>query len=452
MKRRNFIKLSLAAFGSLVLPSSSYAQTFDYTKVAFDKSTYTDNNAQVIMVYLYGGASQLCANLTNLDEIKQKSQSSYDAHFRSITKTPNELWQEAGGTYMEDMIASGDMTLFRTCFSKVREQNNNKSHGSCTNQNQKGSFDESNAGIVTNLTKILSANAVIDENSVMPFVSMEGDSKFYAPGNTTVASYLKAVGLNENLDNPYKRYARYWFEYTPDERQTAHYNDNNSSGFDPAFNTTMNLMAQSKNNNKKIINAFGKREGLSDFIESVSNAVTPSLDEDAYPTNSVFAKRMEASIKVLANNPDTKVLTMNTGGLGGWDDHNDAREYVTRSENLFKTLKSAMAHLKALGKEQNISIMVFAEFGRNVNLNSAQGWDHGNLQNFYVFGGKKYFSHRGVVGETVVDDSGAINRLYMKPKEATEQYEHLSIAATFYKAFGITNPEILTDGNSAVNL
>jgi len=451
MQRRSFIKLSLAACASMALPSISNASAVDYSQVQFDKSVYAANAPQVLMIYLYGGASQLAGNLTNYDEIEAKSQSSYASYFRSITKTSNDFWQEAGGTYLEDMVAAGDMTVFRTCYSKVREVNNNKSHGSCTNQNQKGSFDESRAGIVTNITNILSNAALVDASTPMPFISMEGDSQFYAEGNTTVPSYLKAVGLNEELDNPYKRYVRNWFEYTSEERQTQGYNDA-QTGFDPAFNTTMNEMAQSLNTNSKIHDAFEKREPLSIFVENIKNATTPDLGADAYPTNSSFAKRVESSIKVLANNPATKIITMNTGGLGGWDDHNDARQYVDRAELMFKTLKSAMAHLKALGKQNNISIMVFGEFGRNVNLNSALGWDHGNLQNFYVLGGKNYFSHRGVVGETVLDDSGSVNRLYMKPKEGSESYEHLSIAATLYKVFGITNPEVLTDGNTPVNL
>ena len=451
MQRRSFIKLSLAACGSLAFPSFANASGIDYSQVNFDSSVYTANAPQVLMIYLYGGASQLAGNLTNYDEIQKKSQSSYEDYFRGITKTPNNFWQEAGGTYLEDMIAAGDMTIFRTCYSKVREANNNKSHGSCTNQNQKGSFDEARAGVVTNITKILSNAAMVDENTVMPFITMEGDSQFYAPGNSTVPSYLKAVGLNEDLDNPYKRYVRYWFEYTSQERKTSGYNDS-QKGFDPAFNTKMNEIAQSLNTNTKIHDAFAKRNSLSLFVENIKNATTPGLGGDAYPTNSNFAKRVEASIKVLANNPATKIITMNTGGLGGWDDHNDARQYVDRAELMFKTLKSAMAHLKAVGKQNNISIMVFGEFGRNVNLNSALGWDHGNLQNFYVLGGKNYFSHRGVVGETILDETGAVNRLYMKPKEGSESYEHLSIAATLYKVFGIMNPEVLTDGNAPVNL
>jgi len=451
MKRRNFIKLSLVTAASLITPSLLSAST-DLSNVTFDKEIYDTNSAQVIMIYLYGGASQLAGNLSNLDEIKEKSQSSYDDYFRSITPTKNGFWQEAGGAYLEEMIDNNDLTLFRTCYSKVREKNNNKAHGICTAQNQRGTFDESSAGVVTKLTNILSNQNLINENSVMPFVTMEGLSSFYTIGNSTVPSYLKAVGLNEQLDNPYQRFVRYWFEYTNEEREITDYNKNDERGFDPAFNNTMNLMAQKNNSNIKIKNAFTRREPLSDFIKKIASETTPDLGSDAYPQDSTFAQRLASSIKVMSNNPDTKVITMNTGGLGGWDDHNDARNYVRRSEDLYKTLKSGMAHLKALEKEENISIMVFAEFGRNVNLNSAQGWDHGNLQNFLVLGGKKYFNHQGVVGTTEISAKGAFNRLYMKPKDDSYSFEPFSIAATLYKVFGITNPEILTDGNKAVQI
>jgi hypothetical protein len=451
MKRRNFIKLSLVATTSLLIPNGLQAST-DFSGVTFDGDIYTNNSAQVIMIYLYGGASQLAGNLTNIEEIKEESQSSYDSYFRAITPTQNGFWKEAGGTHLEEMIENNDLTLFRTCYSKVREETHNKAHGLCTAQNQRGSFNESSAGMVTNLTKILLGQNLINEDSVMPFVTMEGDSGFYADGNTTVPSYLKAVGLDEDLDNPYQRYVRYWYEYTADERKITDYYRNDERGFNPAFNETMNNMAQKNNTNSKIKDAFAKREPLSQFITKIAAQTIPDLGADAYPTNSTFASRLASSIKVMSANPDTKVITMNTGGLGGWDDHNDARNYVTRCEDLYKTLKASMAHLKALGKEENISIMVFAEFGRNVNLNSALGWDHGNLQNFLVLGGKKYFNHRGVVGTTKVDSSGAINRLYLKPQDDSYSFEPLSIAATFYKAFGITNPEILTDGNSAVSI
>jgi len=451
MKRRDFIKLSLSACVLLSLPSSAEAAPVDFSQVGFDEAVYNSNKAQAIIIYMYGGASSLGGNLTNLEEIKSKSQSSYESYFRGLTPTANGCWQEAGGIHMEEMMAAGDMTLFRSCYSQVREDVGNKAHGVCTSQNQKGSFDENRGGIVSNLAQILETKGVLSENSVMPFVTLEGESNFYAQGRKPISSYLKAVGLNESFDNPYERDVRHWYYYTDQERKISNYS-NDELGFDPALDATMNTLAQKYNTNAKIKSAFHKRGSLSNFIDSISKAVTPALGENAYQEDSDFAQKIEAAIKVMANNPDTKIITMGTGGLGGWDDHNEARDYVSRTEELFTSLKSAMAHLKALQKENNISIMVFGEFGRNVNLNAALGWDHGNLQNLYVLGGKGYFTHRGVVGETVVDSKGSINRLYLKPKEGTEQFEPLSIAATLYKIFGITNPELLTDGNGAVTL
>ena len=455
MKRRNFIKLSIA-FGSLALmPQFSYASYVDLTQIQFSSTISQDNQAQTLINFLYGGASQLAGNLSNIDEIKTHSQSNYDNYFRGITKTTHNFWKEAGGDAMESLINDGDMSLFRCCYSPTREANNNKAHGECTVQNQKGTFDEDSGGILANLSQILQANNVVNANTLMPFVTMEGESHFYTEGNVSIPGYLKPIGINETFDNPYKRDAvRRWYYYTEAERDTApddYWKEDAQGGFEPAYTQTMDNLAQDHNLNGKIKDTFSKREQRSQFIDSIANSTTPDLGANAYPTDNRFAQKIEASIKLLIANPDTKVLTVGTGGLGGWDDHNEARDYVTRSEQLFTSLKSAMAHLKASNKEDKINIMVFGEFGRNVNLNSAKGWDHGNLQNFYVLGGKGYFNHKGVVGETVLENTGQINRLYLKPKSGTYTFEPLSIAATLYKIYGIENPEILTNGNKEID-
>lgn len=449
MTRRNFIKLSLATLYALEIQTSLYASELDVKNVEFSKEIYEKNNAQLIIVYLYGGASQLAGNLSNLDEIKKYSQSDYDHYFRSITPTQNQCWQEAGGLYMEDMLASNAMSIFRTSYSKEREKVKNKAHGLCTDELQKGTFNLQNAGIVTNIAKVLEHNGVVDKESILPFITFEGESTFYAQDDKALSGYLRAVGLDKDLNNPYSRYDRYWYLYSKEERSQEKYNDK-VLGFDPSFSKAMDTMAQKHTQNHKILDALEKRESLSNFIDNISQKETPDLGDDSYISGDDFAKKMESSIKVLAHNPDTKIITLNTGGLGGWDDHNDARDYVVRSEKLFKTLKSGLTHIKALNKQDNISIMVFGEFGRNVNLNSAFGWDHGNLQNFYIFGGQSYLNHQGVVGETLLDNTGSINRLYLKPKDDSFTFEHISIAATIYKIFGITNPEILTNGQKEI--
>ena len=390
MQRRDFMKLSMALSTAVLLPDFTYSKDLNLSEINFSTAINNDNQAQTIIIYMYGGASQLSGNLTNIDEIKEASQSNYDSYFRGITATTNNCWQEAGGSHMETLLADGDMTLFRCCYSQVSEDTNNKAHGSCTAQNQKGSFDDDNAGLIANLAQILEDNGIVNENTLMPFVTLEGESKFYAEGRVPLQGFLKPVAMSEALDNPYSRYSRDWRYYTPEEREIPEYN-HSENGFDATLHAKMDTLAQNNNESGKIKDALERRSSLDTFIDDISTSTTPDLGDDAYPANNRFADKLETAIKILSKNHDTKVVTVGTGGLGGWDDHNEARDYVTRTESLFRTLQSAMAHIKAEGKENTINIMVFGEFGRNVNLNSALGWDHGNLTKFLCLRGKRLF-------------------------------------------------------------
>jgi hypothetical protein len=450
MKRRDFIKISMILGGAILLPTWTYSKELSLDDIQFSKGINTNNQAQTILVFQYGGASQLCGNLTNLEEFSRLSQRDYVSYFGQITKTKNNCWSEAGGKHIETLLEDRDMTLFRSCHSFVREKMDNKAHASCVEQNQCGSFTQNNTGIITNIAKILEDNGIVNEDSIMPFVSLEGDSSFYLEGSTPLNSYLKAVALDENLDNPYARYSRDYRYYTDKEESIPNYK-HAKKGFDASLYSSMDDLAQQQNKHQRIKEFFDKRSDLDIFIKELSSAKTPDLGKSSYPKDSRFSQKLETAIKILAHNSDTKVISIGTGELGGWDDHNKAQEYVERSENLFATLKSAMAHIKALGKEQNINIMVFGDFGRNVNLNASKGWDHGNLQNFYVLGGHAYFKHKGIVGETILEGTGTNNRLYLKPKPNTYTFEPISIASTLYKIYGIENPETLTDKHTVIS-
>ncbi len=445
MNRRKFIKTISCVTASLLLPSSAISAPIDFSKIGFDSASYSQNNAQTIMIFLYGGPSELAGNLTNLDEIKLESQSDYNVYFNNgITPTQNNFWQEAGGSIMEEMLASGDMNIFRTCYSQLRDDEGNRSHGRCVSQNQRGvnNLNDTN-GIFSIIANTLFQNGVIDENTKLPFISMEGDSIFYTASDFTLDSFLKPTSFSYDLDNPFnRRDANSWIYYTGSEREVDGYSDKRS-----AFDITMDSLAQLTNPEGKIKENFSKRVELDAFIGDMNTAALPNGIE--YP-NDNFSKKLSNAVKILTNNPDTKIISLGTSGLGGWDDHSEATSYRSRMERLFESLKVSVAHIKAENKDGNINIMVFGDFGRNVNLNGSFGWDHGNLQNFYLFGGKNYFNNVGVVGETTLSKVGEINRLYLKPASDSYWFEPYSIAATLYKIYGITNPEYLTDGFSPI--
>lgn len=424
MNRRQFIKLSLATGATYMLGDmGGLAQAAPLDEVIFDAGIYGANRAQTIMIFLYGGASELAGNFTNYDAFKDRSQNSYATHFGSgnLNSTTNGFWQSAGGTTMETMLAAGNLSVFRTCFSQVRWDTNNRSHGSCVSQNQRGSFIDDAPGIFYNLGAILKSNGIIDDNSKLPFLTMEGESTFYATGNLQRDPIIEPISITENLDNPFSR------------------------GSERSYTEQMDILAQLNNPEGKIKDAFAKRREMETFINDLNQVADPELGQDNYENNS-FAEKLKTAIKILDFNSETQLISLGTAGLGGWDDHNDGENYPPRMDELFLALKSAMAHIHSLGKGGQINIMVMGEFGRGVNLNSANGWDHGNLQNLYVLGGTDYFTTPGIVGQTVVDDTGSVNRLYLRPHTSSYWFEPLSVASTIYSIYGVTNPEVLTGG------
>lgn len=439
MKRREFLKTaSLLAATAFFYPKLLRAKEIDYSKVKFNSDIYKANNAKTIVVFLYGGPSELNGNLTNIDEIEIKSQSSY-SYFRGLTPTANQCWKEAGGDIIEDMLSNGDLNLFRTCYSEVREKENIKSHPKCVSQNQRGIVtDEDYPGIFANIATILYQNKMITNDTKMPFITMQGDSIFFANPDKNLQPITRPVSISYNLNNPYKRDGIQWYYYSDEERK-----DTNYAKKQAAFDKLMDEMAKKINPQGKIKENFAKREELSNFIEQIKDSKIP--DGVSYPNNT-FAKNLKTAVRIMADNNDTKVILIGSGGLGGWDDHNNARNYITRSQNLFEALQAAMNHIKAINKDGEINIVVFGDFGRDVNLNSALGWDHGNLQNLYWLGGKNYFNSVGIVGETSLYETGNAHRMFLIPKQGSYWFEPASIAATLYKIYGITNPEVLTQG------
>ncbi len=443
MKRRSFLKTISAVTAGLLLPQSKARAAIDFSSVAFNSSIYNANRPQLIMVFLYGGPSELAGNLTNINAIKAASQSDYDDYFRGITATAHNFWQEAGGTAMESLMSSSDLNVFRTCYSQLREDAGNRSHGECVSQNQRGVMhDNDSAGVFSILAQTLYSKGVINENTKLPFITMEGESNFFTSPTFTLSSFLKPTAISSDLSNPYQRASENaWFYYTHAEQDVDGYDEQRA-----ALDIAMDTLAQSYNTAGKIKENFSKRVELEAFIKNIQNVTLPSGIE--YPENG-FADRLKAAVNILANNADTKVISVGSEGLGGWDDHNEARDYTSRMESLFESLSVAMQHIKRLNRQNNISIMVWGDFGRNVNLNNALGWDHGNLQNVYILGGRNYFNHVGVVGNTVLSQSSA-TRMYSHPANGSYWFEPASVAATIYRIFGITNPAYLTGGHGVI--
>lgn len=103
-----------------------------------------------------------------------------------------------------------------------------------------------------------------------------------------------------------------------------------------------------------------------------------------YPDNT-FGKSMADVARMIAGGLGSSVYYTT---LGGWDTH--AAQQPRQGEllgNLAQSLAAFRADLRAIGKDKDVLIMVFSEFGRQVAENASFGTDHGQGGLMLVMGG-----------------------------------------------------------------
>jgi hypothetical protein len=530
MKRRSFIKSMGAVSASALLPST--------WPTAFNMSTmYKAANAavdyagaqvaapaimpQVINIFLYGGPSELSGNLTNIADIDVNSQNSYtsgaafgariatydrtgDATNGFITRngfwrgTPNnnnanvDNADGAGGRDMQYMVDQSYMSVYRTL---MKRKDGTRSHRESILMSLKGSLDiENSAGVGTRIAAMLYQNrssyegtttyadgsAVDMNNVILPFVSFEGDTRAFATDpDFSVPLLLRGTTLNENLQDPYTRQ-----------------NNGNAAALDamvsrkladPAYNARFGSVIGSNDLRQYLAQRIGNIQDASGVLPPVADPDATNLGVAAgtvlsYPANNRYSSRIQAAVTLAVENPSSMYITVG-GGLGGWDDHNNAIDnYRSRMTQLFAALKAAALHIKysgtqtagvlstpgsaALGapmarRTDNIIINVFGDFGRRVNLNNSQGWDHGNNQNLWTIGGAGVASAANggalrqlgkVVGRTRRVGTPGTNDQVTEPVAGSYEMEPMSVASSIYSYFGAQNPQILTadpDNNPA---
>ena len=472
MKRRTFLQsagllgLSLSPLQTFGITdprrfSSRFARSrlddlgLEYTPITKEKAP------QIIHIFLYGGPSELAGNLTNIEDIMLNSQNAYPGSFvpgsDGTIVTPNYFWDGAGGSIMEDLIKSGDMSIYRTL---NRQIDTTRAHGECVTQNLIGNTDTSMPGIASNLAHIIANNNPFKdekplEELLFPFVSFEGETSIFNVADVDVPLAFKPISLNSDLSNPFSR-----------RNNDRLPNDSNNNSVVEALAKAQNGIS---NRFPKLVESFNKRQDLSDQIgtfldpETVDASIQAYNDALAdgeklidYPNNN-FGRRLKAAVSLALVNPETMFINMGSGGLGGWDDHSEGiEEYSSRMQSLMQAVDAAMRHIELAGQDpnatdyhanaDNIIINIMGDFGRNVNLNNSKGWDHGNNQNLYTFGGKNIRGQEAlgkIVGTTKRIGSSGQNRQYTSPTDESYQIEPFALAATLYKYFVVSNPDIL---------
>jgi hypothetical protein len=441
MNRRQFLKAAGLCGLSLAMPPFILKQKAMAALPDTLIHTPPVRIPQIIHIFLYGGPSELAGNMTNITEISANSQNPYPGGVINDT-TPNNFWGNAGGTLMEQMLDNNELSVYRTV-NRIKDAS--RSHGHCVTQNLVGNLDLSNAGIATTLAAIVNRYDLfgkpVDE-LLLPFVSFEGEAKVFNPGNQDIPMVLRPMNLDANFNNPYSR-AR-------NSNLDAEGDNTNDTALDSLANGVSAQFPQFE----KVNNAFIRRAELADFIESSFNSdqiaadlpVDPDTGAQLVYPNTNFGNRLRAAVSLAIKNPESIFISLGSGGLGGWDDHSNAlNNYPRRIRDLMAALQVAARHLSLMTAD-NIVINVFGDFGRNVNLNGAGGWDHGNNQNLYTVGGSGIPGRAlgKLVGRTQRLGTPYQNRQFTAPAEGSYQCEPFAIASTLFSYFGVQNPELLT--------
>lgn len=487
MQRRNFLKLASAIAATRVVPVG-----LGMTALANNAAAFSPNYSavtvtapavmpQVINIFMYGGASELAGNLSNIADINMNSVNDYTdnnaftarflqaatdnlaanrSRFTDGQITANNFWKEAGGTHMEDMIASKDMAVYRTIYKQLSPT---RSHRESIFMSHKGTLDIENApGIGSRLALMLKANEssytsvpLADgsavgsfDNLILPFVSFEGDSQTYAlDPNNSLPLALRGLTMDSSFNNPYSR--------------------GSLTGSEDAIETLKDIRLQQLEANRDkysgAFDGFEKRTDMADSMADLSTLLSAELPAGIVYPNTNFARQIRSAVTLAIHNPETLYMAVGTPGLGGWDDHNNGIDrYPNRMNDLMEAIKVAMEHIKASTgvaqtlagntrtRSDNIIINVFGDFGRLVNLNGSGGWDHANNQNLYTFGGagvrpsKEVAALGTVVGATRRAGTSKTNNQYTVPDTGSPTWEPMSVASSIYGYFGATNSSILT--------
>ncbi len=456
MRRRDFIKGAMGfAATATVFPSRAAADVIPddgstplpLDQVRFDPDIYARNDARTIMVFLGGGMSEVVANTQHIRQIMdedlsfvpyEKGAFEIDSTTPYTTSTQNHFWKQAGGDFLEKMLSNGDMNLFRTCY----RGHGSAGHGINQRRYAHGNDRGYESGIVATLMHVLYRNGAIPQNAKLPNVSIDGGFYKLLQDNgapKALPGYLKPISFNRSFDNPYN--------YGRDDQGWVDLGDYSADRIfnEVGYDARLNALMQKNNHYDALSDVFNYRKEISDFIEEVKNAELPV----EYP-DTIDGRKFEVAMRILTNNPDTKVVTM-SGGHSGWDDHSDAiMNHMSRAHELFAAIDAAIDHANSLQMD-NLNIVLFGDFGRNMNINSAKGWDHGNNQNVFWFGGDRFFNNLGIVGETELQVWLKKARLYSRPTADSFKFPPYNIAATIYALYGITNPEILTGGYGVID-
>jgi uncharacterized protein (DUF1501 family) len=121
-----------------------------------------------------------------------------------------------------------------------------------------------------------------------------------------------------------------------------------------------------------------------DGAEQLQAAAAAYHSPVTYPENNPLARQLQMVAQIISANLGTRLFSVQ---LAGFDTH---AQQFNQQANLLRELDEAVdafeRDLAAMGKQDDVLVMTFSEFGRRVAQNGSAGTDHGTAEPMFLIG------------------------------------------------------------------
>lgn len=342
MKRRNFIRNSVLASGSLFIPS--FLKPFE-----LKRNEFSSNPRSLVIIQLSGGNDGLNTVVPFTNDLYYQKRSSIAVPSNEVLKLNDKLGFNPSLASLNEVYNNGWMSIVNS----VGYPNPDRSHFR--------SMDIWHTA--SNSDEYLSAGWI---------------GKYLDSNCSTCQYSYTAIEVDDTLSLALKG----------DSRKGIAAKDANQlykATRDPFFKQIIS------NYNSDTLNEQNLGYLYKTMIETYSSAEYIYQKSKIYNNNfeypdTAFAKQLKTISTFINSGLDTRVYYVT---LSGFDTHIAQK---VQQDRLLKVYADAVAaflkDLKSKNKLEDVLVMTFSEFGRRVEQNASNGTDHGTANNIFLMGGK----------------------------------------------------------------
>ena len=193
--------------------------------------------------------------------------------------------------------------------------------------------------------------------------------------------------------------------------------------------------------------SFGDLFGLSKKIQPILAKPAPVPDDlpsaigGNFGSDTSLSQQLDIVAKLVAAGAPTKVWAVS---LGGFDTHADeVKAQGALVGNVSTAITKFLSQIHATDRANDVTVLVYSEFGRRVKANGTQGTDHGTSGPVFVMG-------QGINGGKFYGDQPSLNKLVNSDLAVTTDFRDI-YGSMLEDVLGTQVGQVIPDWKSKVS-